>query len=83
MGRKFIKTEIIDLDGHILTRSEEERENKLDKDKYWLDRQEKLWQDGVEAKPEHYALGAAECIRRANYCENRHLIGYKHDIIYR
>ena len=83
MGRKFIKTETIDLDGHILTSSEEAREEKLNKDKYWLDRHEELWHNGVEAKPEHYALGAAECCRRATYCEKRHLMGYKHDIIYR
>lgn len=29
MGKKFIKTETVDLDGHILTRSEEDREKSL------------------------------------------------------
>ena len=47
MGRKFIKSETVDLDGHILTRSEEEREEKLDKDKYWLDRHEEIWQNQI------------------------------------
>lgn len=81
MGKEFIKTETVDLNGHVLTEVEKAREEKFDKDRYWLDRSNKLWQDGVEAKPEHYALGAVECCRRADYCERRHLSGYKHDVI--
>lgn len=81
MEKEFIKTETVDLNGHVLTDDEKAREEKIDKDRYWLDRHEKLWQEGVEAKPEHYALGAIECCRRADYCEKRHLCGYKHDVI--
>ena len=42
MKKEFIKTEHITLDGHVLTEDEEARENKIDKDRYWLDRHEKL-----------------------------------------
>jgi hypothetical protein len=81
MRKEFIKTETVDLNGHVLTKAEKAHEERIDKDRYWLDRHEKLWQDGVKAKPEHYALGAVECCRRADYCKRRHLSGYKHDVI--
>lgn len=81
MARKFIKTEKVGLDGHIFTKEELNRDARIDKDKYWLDRINDLRKNGVEVKPQHKALGSAECARRANFCEHQHLSGYEHDII--
>jgi hypothetical protein len=82
MAKKYIKTEYFDMDGNLLTDEAVKREELLPAKDRWFDRTEKLREEGVKAKPEHYAMGTTECARRACYCETRHLRSYKHDIKY-